>query len=544
MLNILVITLLIPMYLNGIGINKIIEDGSCKTVQQLIPIQSLEENRIEIRNHIINTENRGQMLWQYADASAIAEKVSITPEGKYIWVFQGLNNERLQLFDISSSIPNWDFSLSQFYDPYGRVDSWSGDSDTLLAASIYDSDYLDTLYVFRPGSNIPIWKKSFPPSMWSSHIKFSEDGSKLALTYYNSYGSTNNVLVFSLNALTGDSLWACAIPESSAVYGLDVSEDGNIILVITRYNSYVFEGGTLRWSCSNPYESCCGAMSSDGQIICRGDYYGHLYTYSWNGSVYQQKWSYYISPTAGYYNWVSSVDVSESGKAIIIGSLETITTGDAGRVAMFDSSNVTPLWDYLNCGGYVPFVSITPDGEVAIAGSWGDISNLCDDILVFEQDSGSPIYSYSSPGSIYSVDISDDGEYAVAGSKAVHASVMGNGGYVYAIKTDHISGVEDIYTTNEDDLILEVYPNISKNNFVIHYSLSNNFNRPFSLKICDISGRKIHTFSNSELSLDNSQHSIVWDGTDDSGRKVIPGAYFVQLITNKFSTVRKLLLVR
>ncbi len=544
MLNIIIILLLMPMHLNDIGINRVIKDESCKIVKQIIPIQSPEENRIEIRNYMINTDNRGQMLWQYPDASAIAEKVSITPEGKYLWVFQGLNNERLQLFDISSSIPNWDFSLSQFDDPYGSIDSWSDDSDTLLAASIYDSDYLDTLYVYRPGSNIPIWKKSFPPSMWSSHIKFSEDGSKLTLAYYNSYGSPDMALVFSFNALTGDSLWACAIPESSAVYGLDVSEDGNIIFLVTRYNSYVFEGGNLRWSCSNPYESCCCAMSSDGQIICRGDYYGHLYTYSWNGSSYQQKWSYYIPPTAGYYNWVGSVDVSESGKIIIIGSLETITTGDAGRVSIFDSSSVTPLWDYLNCGGYVPSVSITPDGEVAIAGSWGDVSNLCDDILVFEQDSGNPIYSYSSPGSIYSVDISNDGEYAVAGSKAVHASVMGNGGYVYAIKTDHISGVKKVYAKNKDNLVFEVNPNISKNNFIINYSVSNNSNRHFSLRICDISGRIIRTFLNSELSLDNSKYSIVWDGTDDSGRKVLSGAYFIQLITDEFSTVRKLLLIR
>jgi hypothetical protein len=285
-------------------------------------------------------------------------------------------------------------------------------------------------------------------------------------------------------------------------------------------------------------------MSSDGQIICWGDFHAYLYTYSWNGSIYQQKWSYYIPPTAGYYNWISSVDVSESGKTIVIGSLETISTGKAGRVAIFDSSSSTPLWEYLNCGHHVPSVAITPDGEVAIAGTWGDISNLCDDILVFEQDSGNPIFSYSSPGSIYMVDISDNGEYAVAGGKAVHANISGHGGYVYAIKTDHISGVKEVYAKNEDDLMFEVYPNISKNNFIIHYSLSNNSNRHFSLRICDISGRTIRTFSSSELSLDNSQHSIVWDGTDDLGRKVLPGSYFIQLITDEFSTVRKLLLIR
>ncbi len=55
MLNILVILLIMPMHLNDIGINRIIEDGSCKTVKQLYPIQAMEENRIEIRNYMINS---------------------------------------------------------------------------------------------------------------------------------------------------------------------------------------------------------------------------------------------------------------------------------------------------------------------------------------------------------------------------------------------------------------------------------------------------------------------------------------------------------
>jgi hypothetical protein len=542
MLNILVILLIIPMYLNDIGINRIINGESCKTTTQVIPIQSLENNVKKTRDdQIFNLSNRGQILWQYPDASAIAKNVSITPDGKYIWAFQGLNNEKLQLFDINSNIPQWEISLNQFNDPHGIVDSWSGDSDTMLAASLYDGT-IDSIYVYHPGSSTPVWAWGFPSGMGKRYLTFSGDGSYLTFAGYNSSSSQNYIISF--NATTGDSLWAYTISGAGEIFALDASYDGNIILLVSRYNNYVFEGGTLRWSCTNTIKTCSGAMSSDGQIICWGDFHAYLYTYSWNGSIYQQKWSYYIPPTAGYYNWISSVDVSESGKTIVIGSLETISTGKAGRVAIFDSSSSTPLWEYLNCGHHVPSVAITPDGEVAIAGTWGDISNLCDDILVFEQDSGNPIFSYSSPGSIYMVDISDNGEYAVAGGKAVHANISGHGGYVYAIKTDHISGVKEVYAKNEDDLMFEVYPNISKNNFIIHYSLSNNSNKHFSLRICDISGRTIRTFSSSELSLDNSKHSIIWDGTDDLGRKVLPGSYFIQLITDEFSTVRKLLLIR
>ncbi|HCC71024.1 MAG TPA: hypothetical protein DEQ09_07735, partial [Bacteroidales bacterium] len=302
MFSIIAVFLLLPMQLNGVGLEKLEESGSCKIVTHLVPVQSSGENVEEVKGRVFNSENRGAILWQYADAVAIAKNVSMTPGDRYIWVFQELNNERLQLFDVSTSIPQWEFPLNYYDGPDGSIDSWSGDSDTLFAASLYDGT-IDTLYLFGPGSNTAIWKKGFLSGMWRREMSFSGDGSRIILAGYRS-GPPKEDIIYSFNAATGESLWASAIPESGAVYGVDVSDDGNIIFAVTRYNTYVFENGSLRWSTSNPYEACCGAMSQDGKIICRGDYYGHLYTYSWNGSIYQQKWSYYIPPTAGWYNWV------------------------------------------------------------------------------------------------------------------------------------------------------------------------------------------------------------------------------------------------
>ncbi|MCK4250716.1 PQQ-binding-like beta-propeller repeat protein [candidate division WOR-3 bacterium] len=541
MISIFCVILLIPTYLNGVGIEKIEQDGRCKTITHLIPVQSSRENMIEVKRQVFSSENRREILWQYADPVAIAKNVSITPDSKYIWVFQELNNERLQLFDISISIPQWGFSLDHFDDPYGGIDTWSEGSDTLFAASLYDG-IIDTLYMFGPGSNIPIWKKGFVSGMWRRELSFSGDGSRLILAGYRS-GPPEEDIIYSFNAASGESLWTYAIPESGAVYSVDASNDGNIIFAVTRYNTYVFENGSLRWSSSNPYEACCGAMSADGKILCRGDYYGHLYTYSWNGSTYLQKWSYYIPPTAGYYNWVGSVDVSDDGKTIVIGSLETISTGDAGRVAMFDSSSGTPLWEYTDCGDYVPSVAITPDGEVAVAGSWGDIPNLCDDILVFERDSGNPIFSHSSPGSIFSVDVSNNGEYAVAGAKAVHATQPGNGGYVYAIETGY-TGLQENQNIPKE-LVFVVYPNpfIDKTDFRFQFADDRLQKKSFSLKIYDISGRLIKQIS-LPAAYSLLPTVISWNGTDDSGRKVPPGVYFIRLMRGDFHKTEKAILLR
>ena len=548
MFSIFVVLLLFPTQLNSAGIEKAEEGGRCKTVTHLIPIRSLNENEAEIKGRVFDSENRGAILWQYADPVAIAKNVSMTPDGKYIWVFQELNNERLQLFDISISIPQWEFPLDQYDDPYGSIDSWSGGSDTLFAASLYDGT-IDTLYVFGPGSNTPIWKKGFAPGMWRRELSFSDDGSCIIMAGYRS-GPPKEDIVYSFNALSGESLWAYAIPESGAVYDIGVSDDGNIIFAVTRYNTYVFENGSLRWANQNPYEACCGAMSSDGKIICRGDYYGHLYTYSWTGSIYQQKWSYYIPPTAGFYNWVGSVDVSHYGKTIVIGSLETISSGDAGRVAMFDSSSGTPLWEYTDCGYYVPSVAITPDGEVAIAGSWGDTLNLYDDILLFEHDSVNPIFSYGSPGSIYSVDIADDGEHAAAGGKAVHATQWGNGGYVYAIETGH-TGLEEGQIIRPKTPRFEVYPNPFREKVEIKFgihSFDNTQDRDvgckmedISLLIFDVTGRKVREIS---LLPFNFSLGATWDGKNDHGRRLPSGIYYCRLSQGNRTETKKILFVK
>jgi hypothetical protein len=54
-------------------------------------------------------------------------------------------------------------------------------------------------------------------------------------------------------------------------------------------------------------------------------------------------------------------------------------------------------------------------------------------VLVFDRDLGNvPIGSIDTPGSAFSVDVAGSGQFVVAGTKAVHANVNGNGGEGYS----------------------------------------------------------------------------------------------------------------
>ncbi|MCX7995696.1 MAG: hypothetical protein N3A65_08020, partial [candidate division WOR-3 bacterium] len=65
----------------------------------------------------------------------------------------------------------------------------------------------------------------------------------------------------------------------------------------------------------------------------------------------------------------------------------------------------------------------------------------------------------------------------------------------------------------------------------------------FSLAIYDISGRVVKFF-NLESCIVNRVSNVIWDGTDDSGRKLPAGVYFVSFEVGDYRQIEKAVLVR
>jgi len=64
-----------------------------------------------------------------------------------------------------------------------------------------------------------------------------------------------------------------------------------------------------------------------------------------------------------------------------------------------------------------------------------------------------------------------------------------------------------------------------------------------SIKIYDISGRVVKSF-NLATCYSLLATSVVWDGKDDSGRKLPVGVYFVRLETGDFKQIEKVILLK
>ncbi len=91
-----------------------------------------------------------------------------------------------------------------------------------------------------------------------------------------------------------------------------------------------------------------------------------------------------------------------------------------------------------------------------------------------------------------------------------------------------------------NELILEVYPNPAKG--IVFIGL--NFNLPTSsnLRIYDVRGHLVKDLSKSNL--DNGKSVVIWDGTDDSGRRLSEGVYFIRLDNQAGSLTQKVIIIR
>lgn len=65
---------------------------------------------------------------------------------------------------------------------------------------------------------------------------------------------------------------------------------------------------------------------------------------------------------------------------------------------------------------------------------------------------------------------------------------------------------------------------------------------PAELLVFDVSGRRVRTLVDSPVAA--GEHSAVWDGTDDSGRRVPAGIYWSQLRTGGYESQRKMIVMR
>ncbi|HLG32742.1 MAG TPA: FlgD immunoglobulin-like domain containing protein [Ignavibacteriaceae bacterium] len=441
----------------------LMENG--KTAFQTIPSEN--NSTIESLNEHLFGKNSsvgekfvlgGNVIWWTDDqgTAAIANTVALNGIGDRAITAWGLNIMRVSHYSDSTNIPLWEFPTGQ-YDPVVDI---SGDGLVVAATAGTNFYLLDNVT-----GNIE-YQFALPDSFYASAVSVSRDGA-MVVFLANAWGNSNTSRAYAFD-LSGGSpilLWTFDVPvtEITNWAGVNFSASGSKVAITGRYFLYVLNSsdGSLIWSHFLDNTESAPAISGDGEVIVTADNSGFVQTWHYDSSTseYFLLWQYRVPPGA-FSNWASSVGISADGKTILAGSLIFLAAGYNGSIMCFDTyGDGTPKWVFGGVGDLVDNISVSDDGRVAAAVTWGDYpAHSNPDLLVFDVATGQVTFSVITPGSFFTGDISPDGKRVFAGGKAVHAREFGNGGRIYLCEIDlgggNVSGNVNLVSPGNDGGVL------------------------------------------------------------------------------------------
>ncbi|MGB7054718.1 MAG: T9SS type A sorting domain-containing protein [bacterium] len=466
------------------------------------------------------------VVWSHYLTDAVYTTTSNTVSG-YVFAGTYLNPPmEAQLFAPGGGgTPEWGYSGTKFY-------ADAGDAAFTLAAVDDNGSGVNVSKWAGPGSGTPDWTASFPGYGTTSYGPFavSDDGSTIAAIAAPS-GTDAHLLLFDADS---------SIPLIDYVAAglgfpryVKINADGRYTAFIALATLVVFDRDLLsvRDQISMGASNSALDISGDGNLVAYG--WPSLVLMEWTGSSYQNLWTY--SAGGGYY--LSRIAISNDGSTMV--SCWYNSPHNTIKVMVHDTGSFTPLWIYdypTSSGTYQEVcydIDITDDGAYFIIGSWGDDANLNPEVHIFQRDSTPHIYyTVDMPGSMFSVDIANDGSYATAAGKHIHANVSGRGGDIVMINTD-ITGIAntDSYDIPHELILLDVFPNPFSKLTKVSFSIEHSAER-MDLKIFNSSGQLVKSFDHESCILDHGS-TIRWDGTDQDNRQLGGGVYFVQLATGE-----------
>ncbi|MBN2461834.1 MAG: T9SS type A sorting domain-containing protein [Candidatus Cloacimonetes bacterium] len=386
-------------------------------------------------------DNRLGLLWQTSDPTAIAHATVVSAASGYSFVGWNLNSYRVSLF-LDNASPLWEhYTQASFEYPI----------DMTPCGSVLAVGDLQNLKIFSPASSTPTWQTVVTGSIVD--LVLNLDGS---LVYVASYDSDSNAAIVSCYEV-GNEIPIWSMPFQGGCEDLVLSRDGST-LIFTQYGTvsqmWVMEADTGSIFFIGPqYNQNPPAISDDASLLVNGDYAGYLYVYEFDPdcNTYVEKWNFRINGTSA---WVGGMAISGDGSTIAIGTLIFLSNDYDGEIYLFNSYSPNPVWVYQNVGDYIVDVDLSYDGSMLAAASWGPFNGMGPDFFLFRRQSNVPVFEINTPGSLFAVDITDDGSFCTTGGKAVHARQFGNGGLVYSVDCDlgggFISGITDC-TDSEDD---------------------------------------------------------------------------------------------
>ncbi len=489
--------------------------------------------------------NNSTVRWSFTDPIAIGSRNAVSGNGLYEVVGWDLNTERISLYNNSSNTPLWEFPSN----PNTNL-NYVAVSDT--GGFIVNGSY-HNIYIFNRASSTPIFnfnlETALPDTGIAGPVDITSDGGFIIA----SASRNDSSWVFGFLRTSTNWVWRYRVGQSggaggAGIQGVRISGNDSVTVVNTYGGFHIFRtytGQLLFQGLINP-TSTSGTqfpqgISGNGNIIATINYSGFLRVHQWNGSTYNLLWQHQ-EPPGTFFNWMTGVDVSYDGSMIACGTLNFVTSSSYdGKAKLFRTTNgSTPLWTYSGMGDEVSCVSFSKDGKILAAATWGDLSNVSNDILIFKTSvpAAAPIFGVNSPGSFFWCNVSDNGSTVIAGGKRVHARTFGNGGEAYNIFIDTSDTPLSIGNSNGVPASFKLhqnYPNPFNPVTQINYDIPKDAN--VKISVFDVLGRDVITLVDKHQK--SGRYAVMFDA-----KELPSGIYFYKIISGGFTDTKKLVLIK
>lgn len=375
----------------------------------------------------------GNTIWQYDDATAIADGVSI--DANNVWGAWILSGARLTMHAITGDgTPAWSFS--SFGSGNSGVAAAKGaDRSGFMESNDIGNDFLQ--HSFRSTSNgTPDWSFPYPvsdPNLPASSRKVatSRDGSTIAAVVSDSVTQNSTLYVFDANTGTVTLSWT----DPLRMDGVALTDNGSMALVTQDSRATLVDtsnGNIVFTVAGSGAGSIFYPISGDGSVFAVGG--SNFDVYAYNGTTYNQV----IHFTRANFWFGQASTVSHDGSTVGTFGGNVADNWLSGNVYLFDVASGNMLGSYPVSGtgiyqGTPIGAGSNDNGTVMAFASWGTEFHDWPEVMVFNR-TVQLISQIDFPGSAFSVDLRADGQYVVGGAKAVHANQFGDGGRIELIQ--------------------------------------------------------------------------------------------------------------
>ena len=378
------------------------------------------------------------LVWEYTDDGSITYSVCVSDTTNETWLSHNLNNRRFSVHQTEGDgAPLWDYFVD--VRPDGTVAVASAENISLgvaLTGGQNPSGTPNTVRAFAGDSDQPLWSYDFPEGYTTATyrgVDVSADGSLIAAV--SLFPDFTSSLVVLIEGATGAEINRLEIP--AGVTAIELSDDGSRAVLTQGARAVVLDTSDLSEIFSFNVSGAGGyhRISRDGSTVAGGGFnylafkeIEGVWTQVVNGSV-PNNWcgSGMALDAAGDTLFLATHNYTD-GYLTLTYILHDLANGGA-ELARTSTTGSGSLQDS------VQGAQASADGSRFVVASWGTEDNAHPEVQIFNR-SLEVTDSIDTFGSPFSIDMTADGRYVVAGTKAGHANAFGRGSITYSYRTE------------------------------------------------------------------------------------------------------------